>query len=84
MIETTKPIIKDSATAAAHTAVVQLEAYGIDAGGRQTDTIALSVIDQAMLAITATLDAQIAGAQAMAATGASKALIIGDETGRAC
>lgn len=79
VLETTKPIIKDSATAAAHTAVVQLEAYGIDAGGRPTDTIALSVIDQAMLAITATLDAQIAGAQAMAATGASKALIIGDE-----
>lgn len=79
VLDATRPVIKDSATAAAHTAVVQLEAYGIDAGGRQTDTIALSVIDQAMLSITATLDAQISGAQAMTTTGAPKALIIGDE-----
>lgn len=80
VLDVTRPIIKDSATAAAHTAVVQLQAYDIDVGGRPTDTIALSVIDQAMLAITAAIDAQIVGAQSMAATGASKALIIGDES----
>ena len=77
---TTRPVIQDATTVAAHTAVTQLGAYGIDVGDRPTTQIATPIVDQAMLAIMAIVDGQIAGAQAMVSTGASKGQILGDKS----
>lgn len=80
LADTTKPVIRDATTAAAHAAVAQLLAYGIDVGSRPTEQVATPIIDEAMLAIMGVIDGQIAGVQAMTATGASKGQIIGDDS----
>lgn len=78
--EATRPALQDSSTAAAHSAVTQLGAYGVDVGGRSTSGVATAVIDQAMTAIMAQLDAQLAGVRAMVETDADPIYITGDES----
>lgn len=78
--EATRPIMQDATTMAAHSATTQLQAYGVDVGGRSTAGIALPVIDAAMAAVMAVLDGQIAAVTAMVATDADPALILGDDS----
>lgn len=76
-----RSVFDEAAAVGVREASVQLQAYGIDQGGRSTDQAHGSVAD-GLSAVMAQVDGQVRGAQALVATGAEPELVIGNNERR--